>query len=31
VVGGITRANLEDTLDWWESTLGEFTDYIDWS
>ncbi len=31
VVGGITRANLEDTLDWWESTLGEFTDYIGWS
>jgi len=30
VIGGITRANLEETLDWWDRMLDEFTEYVGW-
>jgi hypothetical protein len=29
-VGGITRANLADTLQWWKVMLKEFAEFIDW-
>lgn len=30
IVGGITHNNLSDTIDWWETTLDDFTSYIEW-
>jgi len=27
--GGVTRANLDDTIDWWRLVLAEFADYFD--
>ncbi len=27
--GGVTRANLDDTIDWWRLVLVEFDDYFD--
>ena len=27
--GGVTRANLDDTIDWWRLVLAEFDDYFD--
>ncbi len=27
--GGVTRANLDDTIDWWRLVLDEFADYFD--
>ncbi len=27
--GGVTRANLDDTIDWWRLVLSEFADYFD--
>lgn len=27
--GGVTRVNLDDTIDWWRLVLGEFADYFD--
>jgi hypothetical protein len=27
--GGVARANLEDTIDWWRLVLDEFADYFD--
>jgi len=28
--GGITRANFEDVVGWWEVTISDFADHIDW-
>ena len=27
--GGVTRVNLDDTIDWWRLVLAEFADYFD--
>ena len=29
LLGGVSRANFEDTFDWWEVIVGEFEDHID--
>jgi hypothetical protein len=28
--GGVTRANIEDSFDWWEIIVEQFEDHIDW-
>ena len=30
IEGGVTRANIEDTLQLWEQALTDFADYIGW-
>lgn len=30
IVGGITKTNLDDTIDWWKDLIGDFIEFIDW-